>query len=1208
MLGLFKKNHINKFTRKNVDVSDDNYALIEKNFDIKFYINKFNIDISTIDPLVHFCLFGEAENKYPNESFWIDWYLNEYNDVRNARISPFLHYLLHGKDEGRFQNQFEKDDFIMKKNIEQAFQKTSIDENLNIFISEIEENDRLFIEYLYDGKRGCFNDCNIDSDIKLLSLDIWDTVLRRKCHPDEIKYSSARYLYLNYLYQLKPAFRNLQALFVSRKKNEDLSSLTNDYEFRYEDAINGWLIQVFEIGTKSNEFQKIKNELLEYELKAELRSTEKDFALDQFLNKTKFPQIIFASDFYMPNNFLQKLLRKNNMAHHFITGYVSCDLVKNKRSGILYEHILDEFNVSAYEVMHIGDNQHADIVIPKNKGIDTFHYYDEHENNLHQWFYDAFLDKQQGKSHLHGKRLYALALQDAKNKNLNDLELIGSKLALLVIGYILHVIEEAKKLKVDTIYFFTREGIFLKEIYDLVTENDPYFSTYPKSELLEVSRLATFGPSVELFTTDNLMRLWNQYSVQTPQAFCASLNIDNTESKVLFEGFGFKYDKIIKYPWKNSNFLKLLESSRFKSIVNKYIMPQRNNLLSYLHSKGLNQGQSASMIVDLGWRGTIQDNISYLVTEHIHGCYLGLFPYLNKQEKVSKSGWLFDNNIDPFDWSNHEVGPIEMLFNSLGGSAVGYVNIDGNINVLKKEELSEDAVFYKYTQYFQNGIKAVLHNIVDYVSIHALDSSDLKQISRQIVNSLLTNPPSKFAEAFFDLTHNETFGTGKYQKMEISSDFIKELGSKHGSDLHSFVSHFMSEIRWKEGFFNIESIHNSIISVQNDLTNTPLDFYNRTILQSKKCNFKVALYVPAPIVGSGGHRTIFNMARKFIEAGCDVFCFLESEGAGIDAVYDYLGDKKAFVYVGWPEYIQFDMAIATIAHSSEVVSNLKNVKHKAYLVQDFEAWFNPIGDTYTINENSYTYGNLHFTVGKFLTHLLQHQYGANAIPAGLGIDTNIYFDKHENRENSIAFLYQPEKFRRNPLLAIEALEIVKKKYPDTKIYVYGSNADINLNFEVENLGLVTELTKLNELYNKCKVGLCISMTNPSRIPFEFMASGVVAVDVYRYNNLLDYPSGTIKLAYQSSESIAEAIIQILSDSVEYQNRKQSGIDFASTRTLNWEMDSFINNALRIMNDMNIDSYNVISEYDEAPVISIKDNRNEVHKFCQWQKKLAFNKV
>ena len=1179
-----------------------NKPVIEPFFDVEWYQKTFNVyDMS---PIEHFLLYGVFEKKNPNPDFDIEWYLETYSDVAESGLNPFVHYIQYGKEEGRFQNQHEKEKAILQKEIDQYFKKDYNKSKFNLNTYSPKKQHKKFFHYLHHSKRGNINKIILPEGVELISLDVWDTILRRKCHPDEIKLSAARFLHLHYPEELKPAYNSTVSLYHLRKKCENLSSLTEDYEFRYDDAVNMWLIEAFEKGTKSEILQEARQKLLEHELKAELRSTEKDIAIDNFLKKIKYNHMIFASDFYMPNQFLKKILRKNEVLRYFTKGYVSCDLIKNKRSGKMYEYILNDFQIQPDQMFHIGDNKLADVDMPLKQGIKTFFYQDSQETSLHKWFDRAFQEKLNGESTLHGERILALSYLTAKRLKLNSKERIGAKIAPVAIGYILFIIEEAKRKKVDTIYFFSREGIFLKELYDLVVEADPYYCKYPRSKLLEVSRLATFAPSLQKVDPKNLMRLWNQYSIQSPKAFCASLNIDNHESKKLFETFGFDYGEEIKYPWKNDTFTKLIASSSFQKIVQKYILLQRKNLIKYLKQQGLNKDQSISMIVDLGWRGTIQDNISMLVDEHIHGCYLGLFSYLNKQRTVSKAGWLFDNNLLENDWTNYEVGPIEMLFNALGGSVVEYRSKGDKIIPIKKEEPEEDKVFLNYTVHFQNGIKKVLLDLIDYIAIHGLSSSDLKAYSREIVKQLQANPPSKVAEAFFELTHNETFGTGKYEKIDLKTKFIKNIERKNGSDLHYYIKKHLESIRWREGFLNIKKLRNSLQETRIDLSNTPLDFYRKTILKDKKIDFKIAVFAPPPISGSGGHRTLFNLAAKFAEAGCEVYCFLEQAGEGIDVAYSYLAEEKVRVLIGWPTDIEVDMAIATIAHSSKHVAALKNAKHKAYLVQDFEAWFNPVGDLYTINEKSYTYGHLHFTVGKFLTHLLHHQYNARAIPAGLGINTNIYYDKKGERENAICFLYQPEKSRRNPQLAIDALKIVKQKDPDVQIYVYGSDADLHLDFEVKNLGLIHDITQLNDLYNRCKVGLCISMTNPSRIPFEFMAAGVVPIDIYRYNNLIDYPSGTIKLAYQSPDSIAMAILQVLKDKDEHKRRRVRCIKFASSRTLDWEMDTFVNNALSAMNNISINHFNIQCAYHEKPVIDPKDRRKEVKAFCRWQKRLA----
>lgn len=1176
-------------------------------FDSQWYQQEFNVDKNEINPFIHFCLHGYKEGKNPSEDFEIDFYNKAYISNDNEDENPLLHYMRQGKKAGSFTSSLEKQrhelDIIVNQ-FERDIDGNYID--LNQF--QLATQDEQFLEYLWQNKRGDLDSISVDASCKLISLDIWDTVLRRKAHPDEIKLSAARYLYINYYWQLKPAYRSIDAIYRGRRKAEDEASLTNDYEYRYGDAIAIWLPLVCEPGISNTLLLQIKDELLGHELSAEKRASQIDKGMLQFLRQQKLSQIIFASDFYMPASFINNLLKIHGLNDLFTKGYVSCDLVMNKRSGELFDHILEEFRIKPEQVLHIGDNEHSDVNIPEKKGFNVFHYHDKYETKLHEWFSDAFHKTQEGDSSEHERRILSiLEYQSRKVKDTtgSGLKKIGIRLAPVAIGLILKIIEDAKRLDAEKVYFFTREGIFLKELYDLVVQADPYYSSYPESELLEVSRLATFAPSLAAVNTENLMRLWNQYSEQSPQAFCRTLNIDSEELEVLFAKFALPYDEVIIYPWENASFVELIDSSAFQAIVQRTITAQKANLKQYLDEKGLAEGNGAVLFVDLGWRGTIQDNLSCIIDRHSHGVYLGLFKYINEQPSlVSKSAWLFDQNVSGESWSDQEVGPIEMLFNSLGGSTIAYQKNKQAIVAVKKEESAEDSVFASYTVHLQDGMKSVIDEMIEYMAIHALTSENLKNIARQITRSLIAKPPADFANAFFNLTHNETFGTGEYQTMTKGTVLADSIQGLSGSELHFKLRNFLSETRWKNGFYSLESTQQIVDGFDGDLTHVPLAFYQNTVLRGKHNNFKVGIYAPAPLVGSGGHRTLFNLARKFVDAGCEVYCFIESEGSGIESVRHYLAGANAYVHVGWPTHLNFDMAIATIAYSAQIIAKMPNVKHKAYLVQDFEAWFNPVGDTYNVAESSYTFGLLHFTVGKFLTHVLQKQYAAQAIPAGLGVDTEVYYDQQKTRENAICFLYQPEKFRRTPQLAMDALRIVKQKQPDLKIYVYGSDAPIHLDFEVENLGLIHDLTELNALYNKCKVGICISMTNPSRIPFELMATGVVPVDIYRYNNLLDYPSGTIQLAYQSSESIAEAVLGLFANKKSLATRQKACRKFAETRTLDWETDVFVNNALSIMHGDAVTFPKVKSSYAQPVCLAGENKGKEIKAFCAWQKKLA----
>ena len=265
--------------------------------------------------------------------------------------------------------------------------------------------------------------------------------------------------------------------------------------------------------------------------------------------------------------------------------------------------------------------------------------------------------------------------------------------------------------------------------------------------------------------------------------------------------------------------------------------------------------------------------------------------------------------------------------------------------------------------------------------------------------------------------------------------------------------------------------------------------------------------------------------------------------------------------------------------------------------------FEPMGDGYLWNEESYTYGLRHITIGHWLTHLLRQRYRAAAVPAGLGVDTALYRPRPEiAREDAICFLYQPEKPRRAPRHAMEALFLVKQRLPGTRIYLYGSPQAAELNFECTQLGLIEDLDRLADLYARCRVGLCLSSSNPSRIPYEMMASGCVPVDLYRYNNLLDHETGTLRLAYQGAASLAEAMLGLLTDGADWQRRSAAGIAAAAMRTMDWELEAAANHLHDLVSGRPAaEAWPLPPAYAEPPVVGRLDDRPGVASFLAEQR-------
>ena len=296
---------------------------------------------------------------------------------------------------------------------------------------------------------------------------------------------------------------------------------------------------------------------------------------------------------------------------------------------------------------------------------------------------------------------------------------------------------------------------------------------------------------------------------------------------------------------------------------------------------------------------------------------------------------------------------------------------------------------------------------------------------------------------------------------------------------------------------------------------------------------RAAWVLPSLIEGSGGHRTILQNVQYLIRKGYECDVYVEDKGEVKNSeelrrqAETLFGKHNCRFILGYDIQGEYDIIFATAWFTAKVVRDCNSKAVKAYFIQDFEALFNPMGDGYILACNSYGYGLKPVTIGRWLSHKMQTEYHTPSRYFDFCADRRIYRPLPEaKKEHAICFVYQPDKPRRCSVLGIEALGIVKFLRPDVKIYLYGSNIKGNVWFEHENLGIIP-LEKCNALYNKCEVGLCISSSNPSRIPFEMMAAGLPVVDLYMENNFYDMPNEGVRLAHTTPESIAQALIEIL---------------------------------------------------------------------------------
>ena len=325
---------------------------------------------------------------------------------------------------------------------------------------------------------------------------------------------------------------------------------------------------------------------------------------------------------------------------------------------------------------------------------------------------------------------------------------------------------------------------------------------------------------------------------------------------------------------------------------------------------------------------------------------------------------------------------------------------------------------------------------------------------------------------------------------------------------------------------------------------------------------RAAWVLPSLIEGSGGHRTILQNVQYLIRKGYECDVYVEDKGEVKNSeelrrqAETLFGKHDCRFILGYDIQGEYDIIFATAWFTAKVVRDCNSKAVKAYFIQDFEALFNPMGDGYILACNSYGYGLKPVTIGRWLSHKMQTEYRTPSRYFDFCADRRIYRPLPEaKKDHAICFVYQPDKPRRCSVLGIEALGIVKFLRPDVKIYLYGSNIKGNVWFEHENLGIIP-LEKCNALYNKCEVGLCISSSNPSRIPFEMMAAGLPVVDLYMENNFYDMPNEGVRLAHTTPESIAQALIEILDHKETAAEMSEAGKRYMADKDLEHGFEQF----------------------------------------------------
>jgi predicted HAD superfamily hydrolase len=512
----------------------------------------------------------------------------------------------------------------------------------------------------------------------VVCFDFFDTLVTRKVMPE---------------YTKKIASRQLSALFGQKisghdfyKKRRSLEAEIcaenlakgNDQEFNLIDlsrSLYRYLLDRAIIDALDLDSAAFTEIFINVELTVEKQVQQSSAILIELLKKLKDEdvKILLISDFYIPSNIFSKLLQHHGLDGVFERVFISCDHLRTKGSGRLYDLILRELDLKANNLLMIGDNPHADKKMAEDNGLQAL-LVDSTDN---QYFYQKWEVEQQKNTTLQ-KQLVDITRKD----NLG----VFQEYSLTIWHFIRKLFEALRIDGVQDVFFLSREGEFLKTLF--VRYQKQFFGQEViRSHYLLVSRKSSYVASLDSLESENFGKLFKQYSHIAPRDFLLSLNFTEYQSRQICTAVNIDYTTKIHDFAVSSEYRTIRNSSGFQKLYEQFRLEQRNNFTRYLMSFGVDFAQDRLTIVDVGWKGSMQENLFRILNKNIEiaGYYIGLLDggMSSETSLMQKTGILFSDLSEAeqfFSVYNNNRALFEMMLGASHGSAEGYFLSQSEVN------------------------------------------------------------------------------------------------------------------------------------------------------------------------------------------------------------------------------------------------------------------------------------------------------------------------------------------------------------------------------------------------------------------------------------------------------------------------------------------------------------------------------------------------
>ena len=467
-------------------------------------------------------------------------------------------------------------------------------------------------------------------------------------------------------------------------------------------------------------------------------------------------RFVITSDMYLPQAFLENLLDEKGFGGYERV-FVSNEQGRTKHHGSLFQDVIEHFGVPAGQILHIGDNRHADGDMAAAAGLETYVVLaskdlpsrspkpKRHSHLLagHRPISQVFIANYLETHHFDAGSLDFRELSDDAY-----FEAFGAVfLAPLITSFMVWMKQQMEKKGLDRAVFLARDGMFPKAAFELLWPNE-----YETSYIAASRRLLTLPfTRLEPDTIHGMFHTTIEGS-STLDDFLTKIAAD-PQLNALFDGSGLTPGARLNREGRRQALEILMENSE---TLYESFAGERETLTKYYRNAF--PAGSRSAVFDVGWRGSLQRSINEITEDsaHISGLYFGTgwqATSILRRNRLDYESYTTENGLPRFklSWVSDFRDFVEFLCSADHGSVLRITeNETGEVAWDMAEVTELEGKNLEIAANIQQGALAAIEAVLRTMPVEVLEKYTSPEDECDFRN-FLSNPHREDAKRFQDV-------------------------------------------------------------------------------------------------------------------------------------------------------------------------------------------------------------------------------------------------------------------------------------------------------------------------------------------------------------------------------------------------------------------------------------------------------------------------